>query len=187
VSAQILDRILKAYRIGDPAGAYPIFDSTGSKLYPGRWNTASSPMIYTSEHYSTAVLEKLVHGSGRMPPNQHWIEISIPPGIQYEMFSTAHHPGWDDEDCLISKAYGEAWQQSKRSPLMIVPSIVARMECNFLINDSHPEAPRITRTLHQPIWWDKRLFPPHTAPPPAAPPPAAPPAAAASRKRRPRP
>lgn len=69
MNAQKLDRILTTYRIGDPAGAHPIFDVTGSRLWPGRWNTSVSPMLYTSEHYSTAVLEKLVHGNGHMPPN----------------------------------------------------------------------------------------------------------------------
>ena len=137
MSAQTLDRILTGYRIGDPAGAYPIFDSTGSKLWPGRWNTNASPMIYTSEHYSTAMLEKLVHGNGQMPPNQHWIEITIPPGVSYEIFSTGDHSGWEAEDCLVSKAYGEAWQKSKRSQLLIVPSVVAHMERNVQINDGH--------------------------------------------------
>ena len=79
----MLDRVLTAYRIGDPAGAWPIFDSTGLRLAPGRWNTAASPMIYTSEHDSTAMLEKLVHGNGRMPTNQHWIAITIPPGVAH--------------------------------------------------------------------------------------------------------
>jgi RES domain-containing protein len=165
MSGQKLDRILTAYRIGDPDGAYPIFDATGSKLWPGRWNTAASPMIYTSEHYGTAMLEKLAHGNGRMPPNQHWIEITIPPGVAYEILSTAHHPGWEAEDCLVSKACGAAWQRSRRSLLLIVPSVVARMERNVLINDSHPEVHQITCSLHQPIWWDERLFPVSAAPP----------------------
>ena len=56
MTAQSLDRGLVAYRIGDPEGAYPIFDAAGSKLYPGRWNTPASPMIYACEHYSTAML-----------------------------------------------------------------------------------------------------------------------------------
>ncbi len=158
MSAQTLDRVLTTYRIGDPAGQYPIFDAAGSKLWPGRWNTATSPMIYTAEHYSTAMLEKLVHGNGRIPANQHGIEITIPPGVTYEMLSTAHHPGWDAEDCLVAKAYGAAWQQSRRSLLLIVPSVAARMERNVLINTGHPEAHRITHSLHQPIWWDGRLF-----------------------------
>jgi RES domain-containing protein len=164
VTAQILDRIVKAYRIGDPAGAYPIFDATGARLWPGRWNTAGSPMIYASAHYSTAMLEKLVHGNGRMPPNQHWIEITIPPGVTYEVFSTAHHPGWEAEDCAVSKAYGEAWQRSTCSLLLIVPSVVARMEHNLLVNPSHPEVRQVAHGLHQPIWWDRRLFASEAAP-----------------------
>ncbi len=158
MSGQTLDRILTTYRIGDPAGAYPIFDATGSRLWPGRWNTGGSPVIYTSEHYSTAMLEKLVRGRGHMPPNQHWIEVTIPPGVSYEVLSAAHHPGWEAADCLVAKAYGAAWQRSNRSLLLIVPSVVARMERNVLINDSHPEVRRITHSLHQPIWWDTRLF-----------------------------
>jgi RES domain-containing protein len=132
---------------------------TGWKLWPGRWNMAGSPMIDTSEHYSTAVLEKLVHGNGHMPPNQHWIEVTIPPGVSYESFSIAHHSGWDADDCLVAKAYGEAWQKSGRSLLLMVPSVVARTESNVLINDSHPEVVRLRHRLRQPIWWDKRLFP----------------------------
>lgn len=79
MTAQVLDRTLTAFRIGDPAGAYPIFDAAGSTLAPGRWNKRGSPLIYASEHYSTALLEKLVRGSGRLPPNQHYVEIHNSP------------------------------------------------------------------------------------------------------------
>jgi RES domain-containing protein len=158
VTAQRLDRVLTAYRIGNPNGAHPIFDATGSKLYPGRWNTAASPMLCASEHYSTAMLEKLVHGSGHLPPNQHFIEITIPNGITYEMVDQAHLPGWDDPACAVSKAFGAAWQSGKRSLLLIVPSVVARMEHNFLLNPEHPAFPRVTHGLHRPVWWDRRLF-----------------------------
>jgi RES domain-containing protein len=156
--AQTLDRVLKSYRIGDPNGAYPIFDANGSKVYPGRWNTAASPMIYTSEHYSTAMLEKLVHGSGHLPPHQHFIEITVPNGITYELLDATTLPGWDAIDGAVSRAFGEAWQRSKRSLLLVVPSVVARIENNILINPEHPEFPRITHGLHQPVWWDLRLF-----------------------------
>ncbi len=158
MTAQLLDRVLIAYRIGDPNGAHPIFDATGSKLYPGRWNTAASPMIYASEHYSTAMLEKLVRGSGRLPRNQHFIEITIPNGTAYEMADPAHLPGWDDPGYAVSKPFGEAWQRSKRSLLLVVPSIVARMEHNFLLNPEHPEYPQVTHGLHRPVRWDRRLF-----------------------------
>ena len=62
-------------------------------------------MIYASEHYSTAMLEKLVHGSGQLPPNQHFIEITIPNGATYEMLDTAALPDWHAEAAISSKAY----------------------------------------------------------------------------------
>lgn len=158
MKAQRLDRVLTAYRIGDPDGDHPVFDATGSKLYPGRWNTPASPLIYASEHYSTGMLEKLVHGSGRMPPNQHFIEITIPNGVSYEIVEPAHLPGWDEQSGAVSRAYGEGWQQQGRSLLLLVPSIVARMENNILFNPDHPEFRQVTHGLHRPVWWDRRLF-----------------------------
>ena len=156
--AQILDRVLTAYRIGDPDGAYPIFDATGSKLYPGRWNRAGSPVLYCSEHYSTVMLEKLAHGGGRLPPNQHHIEITIPNGVSYEVLAPSHLPGWDHPSCAPSRAWGHDWQRRRRSLLLLVPSVVARMERNVLINPEHPEFDRLAHGLHQPVWWDRRLF-----------------------------
>ena len=156
--AQALDRVLTSYRIGDPRGTYPIFDATASTLHPGRWNTPASPMIYTSEHYSTAMLEKLVHGSGQLPPDQHYVEVTIPNGICYEVLDTAALPDWYLESRATSKPFGQVWQQQKRSLLLIVPSVVARLEKNFLINPEHPEFRYVTMSLHQPVWWDRRLF-----------------------------
>jgi RES domain-containing protein len=159
LKAQILDRMLQAYRIGDANGEYPIFDPAGSKLYPGRWNSSSSPMIYTSEHYSTAMLEKLIHGSGKMPRNQHYIVITIPNGVTYETVSLHGLRGWDDPSGVVSRHYGETWYRERRSLILMVPSVVARIEMNILINPDHPDFSRITHGLHQPVWWDERLYP----------------------------
>ena len=74
------------------------------------------------------------------------------------MLNPAHLPGWDDIRVRRAAAYGEAWQTSRRSLLLLVPSVVARMELNVLINPEHAEFPRITHSLHQPVWWDRRLF-----------------------------
>src|SRR6266850_1179908 len=115
MSVQKTDRVLKCYRIGDPDGAYPIYDAEGARLYPGRWNTHASPVIYTSEHYSTALLEKLVHANLVMPANQHFVEITIPNGVSYEVFQTAAHPGWDSRNETICKAFAQAWYEEKRA------------------------------------------------------------------------
>ncbi|PSJ63251.1 RES family NAD+ phosphorylase [Kumtagia ephedrae] len=155
---QRLDRTLTCFRIGDPNGAYPIFDATGSTIAPGRWNTAGSPVIYTSEHYSTALLEKLVHGSGRLPPNQHYVRITVPRGLSYEVFSPPVLPGWDSMPAVASKNFGEGWSLERRSLLLIVPSVVALLDNNILINPAHPEFAGLQTSLHEPVYWDRRLF-----------------------------
>ena len=155
---QILDRALGAYRIGNPDGAFPIFDATGSKLYPGRWNRPTSPVLYCSEHHSTVMLEKLVHGGGRLPPNQHHIGITVPNGVSYGVLTPAQLPGWDHPSREASRAWGHNWQRARRSLLLLVPSVVARMERNVLLNPEHPEFGRLVHGLHEPVWWDRRLF-----------------------------
>lgn len=152
------DRVLTCYRIGDPEGRFPIFDAEGARLYPGRWNTPTSPIIYTSEHYSTAMLEKLVHANAVLPPNQHYIRVTIPNGTSYEVFQPENHPGWDGASEAICKAFGEAWHRGARSALLLVPSIPARIERNILINPEHPDAKGIAHELPEPVWWDDRLF-----------------------------
>jgi RES domain-containing protein len=158
VSVQRLDRTLIVYRIGDPEGAYKIFDAGGSRVAPGRWNTPDAPVIYASEHYSTAMLEKLVHAQGLMPPNQHYISITLPHGLSFEMLTKDHLPGWDAENESIPQAHGRRWVLERRSATLFVPSFVARVEQNILINPEHEEFVRIENSLPVPIWWDQRLF-----------------------------
>ena len=158
MKGQTLAQARKAYRIGDPDGDHKIFDATGSRLFPGRWNTPASPMIYAAADYATSMLEKLVHGSGQLPPNQHDVEILLSAGLTYEVLAQPAVPGWDYPDCLASKAFGEAWHRSRRSLLLFVPSVVARVSQNILINPEHPDFSKITVGDHQPCWWDSRLF-----------------------------
>lgn len=115
-------------------------------------------MIYTSEHYSTAMLEKLVHLNAVLPPDQHFIRITIPNGVSYEVFQTAAHPGWDGPDETICKSFGATWHAARRTVLLLVPSMPARVERNILINPLHHEAARITHELPDPVWWDARLY-----------------------------
>ncbi|MBX4893189.1 hypothetical protein HJA79_26840 [Rhizobium bangladeshense] len=48
--------------------------------------------------------------------------------------------------------------QEKRSAILLVPSVVARVDRNVLINPAHPEFASITASLHEPVFWDRRLF-----------------------------
>lgn len=155
---QELDRTLTVYRIGDPDGAYPIIDATGSRYAPGRWNDPNTPVIYAGEHYSTAMLEKLVHANGLLPPNQHYISITLPQRLSFETVTKDHLPGWDNEDMAVARAFGQRWVKEQRSAVLFVPSFVARIEHNAVINPAHPEFGRIEASIPEPVWWDERLF-----------------------------
>ena len=41
---------------------------------------------------------------------------------------------------------------------MVVPSLPARIERNFLINPLHPESAGISYGLPAPVWWDAGLY-----------------------------
>jgi RES domain-containing protein len=155
---QRLDRTLLCFRIGDPRGEFPIFDARGSTIAPGRWNDDSTAVIYASEHYSTAMLEKLAQGTGELPPNQHYIVITVPRGTSYEVVSKDQLPGWDVLDPGVSREFGARWVKEERSAILLVPSYVARVEHNVVINPAHADAAAIETSLAEPVWWDERLF-----------------------------
>ena len=149
---------LTVYRIGDPKGAFPIFSGEGARRVAGRWHRRGQPVIYAFEHYSTAMLERLVHYSGAMPAGQHFIAITIPVGVTYEVATEHSVPGWERNDKRAARAFGAQWIDERRSAILLVPNVVARMESNVLINPAHPQAAQITPGLEHPIWWDSRLF-----------------------------
>ena len=111
-----------------------------------------------SEHYSTAMLEKLAHWNGMPPGNQHYIEITIPAGVTYEIATPDHLPDWHRADGNAARAFGHAWYAEGRSAVLLVPSVVARVERNVVINAGHRDFGRIKAGLETPVWWDKRLF-----------------------------
>lgn len=154
-----LTEALTAWRIGDPDGRFSIYSGEGSIRCEGRWHRKGQEVIYASEHYGTAMLEKLAHYNGILPPNQHFITIDIPAGVSYEVVTKEGLPEWDDIDGTTSRAFGAAWIDEARSAFLFVPSVVSREESNILINPRHPDAARIRPGREWPVRWDQRLFP----------------------------
>ena len=149
---------MRAYRIGDPAGRFPVWSTVGAKRTSGRWHEAGAEVIYASESYSTAMLEMLVHWNGALPPNQHFIEIAIPRGTSYEVATADVVPDWFHPSGESARRFGRQWYGEHRRAILIVPSVVARMERNIVINSHHPDFKGLTIGLEIPVWWDQRLF-----------------------------
>jgi RES domain-containing protein len=139
---------------------YPVYDGSGAALEGARWNSPGRLLIYASEHYATAILEKLVHaGRTLLPGAHHAAAIEIPDDLQLEDFDPRAAAGWDTEDSATARAYGDAWHASGRTAVLIVPSLPGQpIERNFIINPGHPDAARIRVMPAFDVVWDGRLF-----------------------------
>lgn len=149
---------LEAYRIGDPSGRWPVYSPEGARLVSGRWHERGDRVIYASEHYSTAMLEMLARWNGPPPADQHFIRIEIPPGTMHEVIEPEDLPGWHLPDSPAAREAGHGWYTRGGSAVLLVPSVVARMDRNVLINADHPEFPRLRPGPEAPVWWDEGLL-----------------------------
>jgi RES domain-containing protein len=150
---------MRIYRIADRR--HPIWEGTGAALFGGRWNSPGSPAICGSLSYACAMLEALAHsGIGRFPVNHQFVVAEAPDASSLverrELVSLPS--GWDDEDSAIARLLGDEWLASRRSVVLAVPSVVARLEFNAIVNPAHPDFLRLRVSTPEPVVWDRRLF-----------------------------
>jgi RES domain-containing protein len=148
-----------AYRVG--SAAYPLFDGTGAAANSdARWNGRGRYIIYASEHYATALLEKAAQlTSVRLPRTLAYIRIDMPPDVSIEELQASALPDWDANDKIASRLFGNRWYDEQRSLILLVPSLVAPgLERNVLINQRHVDFARLTSSRPEPVRGHPRLF-----------------------------
>jgi RES domain-containing protein len=147
-----------AYRIAD--ARHPIFDPTGAMLHGGRWNSIGQRVIYAAESYAGAMLEVLVHANLSVPPKNHRVvRITIPEPVKIESMWPTALEGWNSEDLIISREFGDTWLKEQRTAVLRVPSVITEgRESNILINPLHPQFPLILASEPETVHWDMRLF-----------------------------
>lgn len=150
--------MIRVYRIADER--HPIWDGTGAALVGGRWNSPGRPAIYGSLSYASAMLEILAHaGIGRVPPTQRFVVADGSDELSVERHDRVTLPaGWDAEDSSIARRLGDDWLASSRSLVLVVPSVVARLEFTAILNPGHPEFQKLIVSIPEPVIWDSRLF-----------------------------
>ena len=149
---------MRIYRLGDER--HPIWDGTGAALIGGRWNSPGNPVIYGSLSYACAMLEILAHANiGRIPLTHRFVVAEVPDGVSVEKHECTDLPvGWDTDNMAIARNFGDQWLQEKRSAILLVPSVVAKLDWNALINPSHPDGAKLLVSAPEKVLWDKRLF-----------------------------
>lgn len=149
---------MRIYRIGDER--HPIWDGTGAALVGGRWNSPGRPLVYGSLSYACAMLEILAHANiGRIPLTHRYVIADVPDGVTVERHDQNTLPyGWDAENNSSARSFGDLWLSEARSAVLLVPSVVAKLEWNALVNPAHTDARQLPLSSAEKVVWDKRLF-----------------------------
>jgi RES domain-containing protein len=131
----------------------------GAKLNGSRWNSAGTPMLYTAEHISLAILEMLV--------NTNFKDYDIALDLMYihlpvqetatEIKLNKLKKNWK-EDFDFTKFIGDEFVKQKQSLLLKVPSVIVHEEYNYLANPLHADFKKIKIVKTKSFWPDKRLF-----------------------------
>ena len=83
-------------------------------------------------------------GAGRLQRAHRDAAVDVPESVAIERRATEALPaGWDLEDGAAARIFGARWLEEGRTALLIVPSVVARIEWNVLINPRHPDATQL--------------------------------------------
>lgn len=146
------------YRIADER--HPIWDGMGAALIGGRWNSPGKPVIYGSLSYSCAMLETLAHANiGRIPERHRYVIAEVPNGVPAEILDENALPkGWDFENSAAARAFGDQWLLELRTAILVIPSVIAKLDQNALVNPLHPDANKLMVSEPKKVVWDKRLF-----------------------------
>ncbi len=148
---------MKFYRLARAKHAKAL-DGQGAKLFPGRWNSLDTPMIYCAESIAQCVVEVVVHQE-ESPHDYCAVELDVPDDASVLKPSVAKLPkAWKDDDYnAATRAVGDAFIGSKYL-VMQVPSATVEGAFNYLLNTTHPDMKRVKVVAVKPFTFDKRLF-----------------------------
>ena len=137
---------MRVYRAFERKHEATAFTGEGARVYGGRWNSPGTAVVYTSSSFALALLEIMTNASSlRVPADMVYAPIEIPDEFRLSVLDVASLPAnWFDypapRDCQLA---GDAWVNRGEAVGLVVPSAVARMETNVLLNPAHREFSRI--------------------------------------------
>ena len=129
----------------------------GGLLAQGRWHDVGNPVVYCSDHPSTALLEILVHVDPELLPDDfQLLRIACPDDT---VVSTIELDRTAALNPTRTRELGTQWLAARSACLLKVACAILPEAWNYLINPAHPQAPslRIESTSRYPF--DPRLFP----------------------------
>jgi RES domain-containing protein len=149
------------YRVLRKKYARAPFDGEGAYRYGGRWSSPGVHLSYTSEHQSLALLEYFVHLDEHDPPSDLVLAIAeVPNDLSRDRVEISNLPAnWRAPAAPPELTeIGDLFVRQGEKCLLLVPSVLAPKEHNWLINPAHPEFSRIVIQESEPLAYDPRMF-----------------------------
>jgi len=116
------------------------FDGEGAYRYGGRWSSAGTRLIYTSEHHSLAMLEYSVHLD---VADSRVISFWLPPRsrtkLEREQIEAGDLPPIGARTPALAK-FGDDFAKQAECCLLLVPSALAVTEKDCLINPQYADS-----------------------------------------------
>lgn len=155
---------MKLWRIAAETRKYPADDLSGggAAADPGRWNDHGEAVVYAASSIALAVLETAAHVDlAGLPLNRFVVEITVPGEVwklREQLDVSRLSPAWSAIPAgLASVSAGSEWLRSKRSPILLVPSVIVPEEFAVLINPLHRRSGAITAKVLRAFEYD-RIF-----------------------------
>lgn len=131
----------------------------GARLYGGRWNSPGKAAVYTASTLALALLEIMANARRRVPPGYVYRAIDIPDDARTDRVLPADLP----RKWFLAPAphelreIGDAWLRRVASVALLVPSAIARIEYNVILNPNHSDFGRLVVGEPEDIPVDERL------------------------------
>ncbi|MGA9900956.1 MAG: RES family NAD+ phosphorylase [Terriglobales bacterium] len=151
----------RVYRVLRKAYARTPFDGEGAYRYGGRWSSPGTRLSYTSEHQSLAMLEYFVHLDVGDPPGDLVLAVAeVSDDLARERVVTSNLPvNWREPAAPAELArLGDEFARRGENCLLLVPSVLAPNENNWLINPVHADYTSIVVRAAEPLSYDPRMF-----------------------------
>ena len=149
------------YRILRRAFARAPFDGEGAYRYGGRWSSPGTRLAYASEHQSLAMLEYFVHLDKDDPPDDLVLAVAeVPDDLARERVEVGDMPAnWREPAAPPELAHlGDKFVQRGEHCVLLLPSVLAPAENNWLINPGHTDYRKIDIHELTPLNYDPRMF-----------------------------
>ena len=116
------------------------FDGEGARRSGGRWNSPGRPVIYTAESSALAILEMLVHMDLSLLAHYVVVPVRFEENAATRIDASALPRGWRAHPGPAAlRKIGDDWLKQESTLALKVPTVVAPVGWNYLLNPVHPD------------------------------------------------